>query len=378
MLLIFYKNVIQPVDMKRIFFLFFILPLYVFAQENNVTGFIISGNVNSLPDNAPVYFAGENENDTLAKTTVLKGSFVLTGKVNNIDGRMLIFPSLNARLFLFIGNEHINITASNPDFSDVLITGSPTQADYEEFIYQIKPLGDFVNYYRGQMQNAQTQKAHDSAVIMLNAAYNIYQTSIDRFITRRKTSPVASLLLAYSYDIDPNKDVDLLEKRFAQLDSPAMQNRYAEGVKRVLENSKIGAVGTKALEFTQKDTSGKDVSLSQFRGKYVLLDFWASWCRPCRMENPNVVAAFNEFKNKNFTVVSVSLDQDRGNWINAIKADHLTWTHVSDLQFWSNEVAKMYHVESIPQNYLIDPNGTIIAKNLRGDELREKLNEVLK
>jgi peroxiredoxin len=96
------------------------------------------------------------------------------------------------------------------------------------------------------------------------------------------------------------------------------------------------------------------------------------------MENPNVVAAYNQYKNKNFTVLSVSLDQDKDNWLKAIKADHLTWTHVSDLQFWSNEVAKLYHVQQIPQNFLIDPNGTIIARDLRGEQLEEKLREVLK
>src|SRR6476646_6115704 len=193
-----------------------------------------------------------------------------------------------------------------------------------------------------------TQGAHDTAVIMLNTAYNIYQNAIDRFIERKKKSPVAALLLAYSYDTDPNKDVGLLEKRFNTLDSAALQNRYAAGVRQVIENGKIGAVGTKALEFTQQDTSGKNISLSQFRGKYVLLDFWASWCRPCRFENPNVVAAYNQFKDKNFTIVGISLDDNKQAWINAIHADGLTWNHVSDLKGWESQVAAMYGVQGIP------------------------------
>jgi hypothetical protein len=213
--------------MRKAFYLFLILPSIALAQTDHA-GFVISGSVNGLPDHALVYFAGDNENDTVAKTNVSNGKFVLTGTVNNVDGRMLIFPSINARLFLFIGNEHITITATRPDFSDVVITGSPTQGDYNEFIYQIKPLGDFVNFYHNQVQSAQTEKARDSSAIMLNTAYNIYQTSIDHFIDRRKNSPVAALLLAYSYDIDPNKDVSLLEKRFTQLDSSALRNRYAD------------------------------------------------------------------------------------------------------------------------------------------------------
>ena len=123
---------------------------------------------------------------------------------------------------------------------------------------------------------------------------------------------------------------------------------------------------------------GKNVSLSSFKGKYVLVDFWASWCRPCRAENPNVVNAYNQYKNKNFTVLGVSLDQAKPNWLQAIQADNLTWTHVSDLQFWNNAVAQLYHIQSIPANMLIDPTGKIIARDLRGEDLNRKLSELLK
>ena len=131
-------------------------------------------------------------------------------------------------------------------------------------------------------------------------------------------------------------------------------------------------------DFTQPDTSGNPVSLASYRGKYVLVDFWASWCRPCRQENPNVVENYNRFKDKNFTVLGVSLDQAKPAWVNAIQMDGLTWVHVSDLQYWSNAVAKQLNITSIPQNFLIDPDGKIIAKNLRGPALERKLSAVLK
>jgi peroxiredoxin len=134
----------------------------------------------------------------------------------------------------------------------------------------------------------------------------------------------------------------------------------------------------KAPELTLADTTGKPVALSSFKGKYVLVDFWASWCRPCRLENPNVVAAFNQFKDKNFTILGVSLDTSRQLWIDAIHTDGLTWNHVSDLKGWESQAAATYGVQSIPYNMLLDPDGNIIAEELRGNELMTKLKEVLK
>ena len=201
---------------------------------------------------------------------------------------------------------------------------------------------------------------------------------IKRFILSNPDSYL-SLIALYSVD-GPSPDAFELDSLYNTL-SPAIKSTESAHVfKTALEPLKHTAPGVMAPDFTQNDVNGVPVKLSSFRGKYVLVDFWASWCGPCREENPNVVKVYNKYKDKNFTIIGVSLDRATGkdDWLAAIKNDGLVWTQVSDLKYWSNEAAALYYVSSIPSNFLIGPDGKIIAKDLRGDDLDAKLKEVLK
>lgn len=156
----------------------------------------------------------------------------------------------------------------------------------------------------------------------------------------------------------------------------ALAAKQQEEMQAKLDN--LIPVGSEAPDFTQNTPEGKPFSLSSLRGKVVLVDFWASWCRPCRMENPNVVKAYKQYHAKGFDVLGVSLDKTKDAWTNAIKQDGLTWHHVSDLAYWNNAVAQQYGVSSIPFSILVDRDGKVLAKNLRGPALEAKLAEVLK
>lgn len=186
----------------------------------------------------------------------------------------------------------------------------------------------------------------------------------------------ASMYLLQQYVEDMSADSS--EMLYNKLSDKYKDSRAAKSITAAIKAERMTGIGKDAPEFTQADTAGKPVKLSDFRGKYVLVDFWASWCGPCRAENPNVLKAYQQYHDKGFTVLGVSLDRagDKDKWLNAIHHDHLVWTQVSDLQFWKNEAAVLYGVSAIPQNFLIGPDGKIVAKSLHGDELTAKLEEI--
>ena len=174
-------------------------------------------------------------------------------------------------------------------------------------------------------------------------------------------------------------DIRIYDKVFKGLSKDVQKSKEGMSVKKTIDAFMMVRIGAEAPLFSSPDTAGNAINLKDFRGKYVLLDFWASWCGPCREENPNVVKAYAQFKDKNFTVLGVSLDQKSKHdaWVKAINDDGLNWNHVSDLKYWDNAVAKLYAIRSIPQNFLIDPKGKIVGANLRGEELFKKLQELI-
>ena len=356
--------------MKRYLLLLLVFPAFAIAQ-NKLT---VTGKVKGIKEGTIVSLIDVNKpTDTIAKAKVKNGVYILQQKLKE---PMLLNLNMGAdkTLMAFLDNSSVKITGDITQVKNSRISGSKTHNDFRDFKKIFDPKFEKLMKINQQFQMGQRS---DSLVTLMGMIRDTIQKEIDQFIKKRKASAVSAFVLAATLQL--NEDVLLTEQRMNSLKPSALENMYGNFLKQTVAETKINAVGSMAADFTQADTSGVPVSLSSFRGKYVLLDFWASWCGPCRQENPNVVANYQKFSPKNFTVLGVSLDRpgQKDKWLQAIYKDNLTWTHVSDLQFWNNAVAQQYRVQGIPQNFLIGPDGKILAKNLRGPALEQKLCEVL-
>jgi peroxiredoxin len=368
-----------------------LLPVFAFAQDPQA--FSIKGKIGGL--NAParaylIYQYGSNK--VIDSAIITAGDYNFTGQIVNPSNAIMVidhdgvgFDKLNDKadiLRFYIDKGDFSITS--PDsVSKAKITGSRINDENIKLNALLAPLQAKAKKLSDDM-NAATPAQKESADFKASVRSRqkelqaTQRTLLQQFITANPNSYL-SLLALYSVD-GPSPNPAVIEPLYNSLSNEVKSTETAKVFKKSLDALMVTAPGSMAPDFTQNDVNGVPVKLSSFKGKYVLIDFWASWCGPCRQENPNVVKAFNKYKDKNFTVLGVSLDKPEGrdNWLAAIKADGLNWTQVSDLKYWSNAAAGLYYVSSIPANFLIGPDGKIIAKDLRGDDLEDKLKELLK
>jgi peroxiredoxin len=378
--------------MKKIFLcIAALLPLMATAQQQPEP-FEIKSTVGHLSNPARAYLIYQlGANRVIDSAEITAGSFDFKGNILNPTPAIIVIDPFGK------GLDKLDTSADNLNFyidkGDVVITGKDSIAraqvtgskindDNKKLMAQLKPIiakAQALNAEKSAATPAQLNSAEfQNAMNARQKELQVEQRAVLKIFISTNPDSYLSLLALYSVG-GPSPDPSEIDPLYNSLSDRIKNMEVARRLKSSLDALRATAIGTIAPDFTQNDVNGVPIKLSSFRGKYVLVDFWASWCGPCRQENPNVVKAYSKFKDKNFTIIGVSLDKPDGKsaWLAAIQNDNLYWTQVSDLKFWNNEVAALYKVTSIPANFLIGPDGKIIAKNLRGDDLENKLQEVL-
>ena len=346
--------------MKQFFLFLVLIPFFASAQTSKTdkNSFEISGTVTGYEDGTSVSFLNDQTGQPEKQTTIEKGSFSIKGQLPAPTFKVLVFGDQPPVVPIFLENKFITVKGDKATADQMVISGSKTHTEYVDYISQIKP-------YAQIFQNPAARNAESLEAVAKIA---------DNFVRKNPSSYVSPIVLIQLMELE---NLSKAQELYPLLSKDVRNTDMAKYVQTQIEEAKINAIGTVMADFSQADTSGKMITLKSLRGQYVLVDFWASWCRPCRDENPNVVSNFNKYKSKNFTVLGVSLDQAKPAWLNAIQMDALAWTQLSDLKGWKNDVAAQFRISSIPQNFLLDPEGRIIAKNLRGEALGRKLEELL-
>lgn len=339
--------------------------------------FVINGKIEGKFD-GKVYLQKnlDGKFQILDTTQVEGGKFKFKGIIDSPD---MYYIALDEARFVGFFNEPstINITFHVDSLNNPKVEGSVADNEYRNYLkhmdeYQSGQIGVYTQYNEAA-RNGDSVKMKELETQM-ESLDKKHKEDILGFIKNNPESYVSPYIaMRHSYELELNELKEINSGLAAKIKESPFSKRLLERI-AVLESVEVGK---EAPDFTMNDPEGNPVTLSGLRGKVVLVDFWASWCGPCRRENPNVVKAYNQFKDKGFDILGVSLDKDATSWKGAIEEDNLTWTHVSDLQYWNNAASKKYGIMSIPSNVLVDKNGIIIARNLTGEELTKKLEEVL-
>ena len=359
--------------MKKIVLLIgMVLASFTFCRAQE--GFKITAETSGVPDGKMLLIS--ERGDTLATADMVGGKFEFTGRVDRAMAAYIMTADAKARIPLMIENAVFNVIANE---KMVYVDGGGAA---QELLRQFDAINASVKQEQQRMQS-EAQKAYlEQNMPKMQALQSQFQKFVEK-AQKQETELLqangGSFVAAYVITNSMRQvGLERLRERYNYLTDEVKSGAYGNVIAQQIALYESLEVGGTAPDFTAMTPEGDTLSLHSVKGKVKLLDFWASWCPPCRRENPNVVKAFNEYKDKNFTIVGISLDKDKSKWMKAIADDNLAWTHLSDLKYWDSEIPALYGVRGIPANVLLDPDGVIVAKNITGEDLHKKLKEVIK
>ncbi|NOZ34931.1 MAG: AhpC/TSA family protein [Chlorobi bacterium] len=367
--------------MKKIIIAIFLTSLIWSCKTSSedTSGFNINGTVTGFQDS--IIFLKKREAgkwETIDSCVVKNDTFTFKGRIEQPEMYYLLNKKTDFFIPIYLENSTISVIADVKNPENVKITGSKAQDAFNSYNKEVKIYNDKLKDLYKQYSDAQ-EKGDNALTEKIDSSYSAVDKEKTAFTKAYIGSHNKSIVIPYIlyHELSYSASIDELDSLLSLIDTSLSVSPYYKIINDRIQILKNVAAGKKAPVFTLNDTTGNPISSAQFQGKYLLIDFWASWCRPCRVENPNNVKLYADYKDKGFEILGVSFDKDRNAWIQAIKNDNLTWMQVSDLKGWNSSAGKLYGINSIPHTVLIDKNGIIIANNLRSDELRAKLSELL-
>lgn len=340
--------------------------VFSFAQKK----YQVKGNLSETATLVKIFLNNGKQKDS---ALLVNGKFSFKGKLDKPFKTTIYTEEINSkekypkREYLeFYLDEGVTTIKGFKSIKTAVVNGGILQNEYRELQDSLQWI---YNMYDNLSALIKSSEADDTTKTRLRSMYKVLYPKFNTIQTRFIKNHPASLV---SWDIVANKGIiiepDEMEPLFSLLAKEVQESEKGKALNERIGKAKLFKIGNPAIDFVSYSPDGKEVSLSSFKGKYVLIDFWASWCGPCRAENPNMVKTFNSLKDKNFEIFGVSLDENRESWLKAVHEDKLPWTQVSDLKGFET-VAKTYDIRAIPQNYLLDPDGKIVAKNIRGENM---------
>ena len=369
--------------MRKISLIAIVITLLIACQNTEDKPFTFKGVIKNVEDSTKVtVFSTSEENRLDPIDTVAVENEQISFKIPEVDEQRLYLvriEEVQGNAIFINENKDVKATIYKDSLRKSKIESGKNNELLQEYLAMVKDMGDKMKVmqgeYRSARMNEEKQKAEDTKEKM-DLANEDFIDKQKAFIEEHNSSLVALMILSdlYQQQRIPSGESKKLYKKLA----PGIQDTpIGKRINEQLEKASKTDVGEIAPEFSAPNPEGEKVSLKDAMGEITLIDFWASWCKPCRIENPNVVNLYNEYHDKGFNIIGVSLDKSKSKWEKAIKDDQLDWYHISNLKYWQDPIAQEYGVRSIPKTFLIDDDGKIIAKNLRGDDLRKKVSDLL-